>query len=288
MQAYPANTPLRVLSYAKINLFLRVIRRRPDGYHNLLSLMCAVELADEMTLNFRCQGIAVSCNHAEVPVDQRNTAWRAARFFFEKLGLEPRLHIQINKNIPVAAGLGGGSSNAATVLTALNRAYGTPLSHGQIMAAGRAIGADVPFFITGGPAWAAGIGDRLRPVRGLPAWNVVLVNPGFAVSTADTYKNLNLRLTKCQQKLKYYPLVLRGSAPAGFLCNDLESVTLARYTELADIKNYLLELGAVGALMSGSGPTVFGLFDSRQQASEIRMSLAQNKRWQVFLTQLRT
>ncbi len=279
---------LHIPSFAKINLFLRVIRRRPDGYHNLLSLMCCVELADYLELDFATTRLHISTTHPEVPANQHNTVWRAARLFFDITRRPAALRIHIHKNIPVAAGLGGGSSNAAAILTTLNQRYGHPLAHRELMALGRQIGADVPFFIGGHPAWAAGIGERLREVCNLPVWNVLLVNPGFAVSTAATYKNLNLRLTKCKQKLKYHPLRLPPTSLPALLCNDLETVTIPRYTAIAEIKSALIQHGAAGALMSGSGPTVFGLFETDQTARRAFAALVQNKSWQVFLTRLRT
>ena len=287
---------MQILSPAKINLFLHITGRRADGYHNLLSLMCGISLYDDITLTPGSHpGIAMRCDHRAVPEDHTNLAYRAAALFFSKLGRRPALplsdsaegvRITIEKNIPVAAGLGGGSSNAATVLATLNQLFGHPFSSAFLVNMGLSLGADVPFFLLGRPAIAAGIGERLTPYVKLKDYTILLVCPELSVSTAWVYKNLNLRLTKCEKKLKNF-LFGRPVFKAGqHLCNDLESVTAGRYPEILQIKEKLMELNARGALMSGSGPAVFGIFREPDRAEAAYDVLARKGKWRVFITKI--
>jgi 4-diphosphocytidyl-2-C-methyl-D-erythritol kinase len=270
---------------AKINLFLRVVGKRPDGYHDLYSLMCPVALYDTLSLDFGGSGISVTCDHPGVPQDGSNLAIRSVRLFLDAVfaGSSPSgfgLRIHIEKKIPVGAGLGGGSSNAAAVLTALNHYFGQPLSTPALMALGARIGADVPFFIFGRPALASGIGDRLDPFLHLAPWTVLLVYPNEAVSTAWVYKNLNLRLTKDEKKLSKFHFDGRFFNVDTHLVNDLEAVTERALPVINEIKRLLLEHGAAGAMMSGSGSTVFGLFADTERAISARTALCNNQRYQ--------
>ncbi|MEN8243777.1 MAG: 4-(cytidine 5'-diphospho)-2-C-methyl-D-erythritol kinase [Thermodesulfobacteriota bacterium] len=285
---------MNVKSPAKINLFLHITGRRPDGYHNLLSLMCGVSLYDDILLAPSSRpGISIRCDHAAVPEDKTNLAYRAAELFFNHLGRQPvfpgagdaeGLAIAIKKNIPVAAGLGGGSSNAASVLTALNRIFDHPFSNASLDRMGLSLGADVPFFLFGRPAIAKGIGEQLASYEKLKDYTILLVCPEFSVSTAWVYKNLNLRLTKCEKKLKKFlfgrPLYEVGQ----HLCNDLESVTTGRHPEILQIKQKLMEMNAKGALMSGSGPSVFGIYEEPARAESAYDALVGEGNWQIFIT----
>jgi len=281
-------------SPAKINLFLHITGRRPDGYHNLLSLMCGVSLYDDILLAPAAgPGIVVSCDHKAVPEDNTNLAYRAADLFFRKLGRRPAfpragategLGITIKKKIPVAAGLGGGSSNAATVLATLNHIFDHPLSNAALEKMGLSLGADIPFFLFGRPAIAQGIGELLTPYEKLKDYTVILVCPEFPVSTAWVYKNLNLRLTKCEKKLKKFLFGRPFFEVGQHLCNDLESVTTGQYPEILQIKQRLMALNAQGALMSGSGPAVFGLFREPGRAESAYDVLANEGKWRVFIT----
>ena len=197
--------PLCVKAPAKINLFLRVTGKRPDGYHDLYSLMCPLALYDTLILTLGGRGIGIVCDHPGVPEDASNLAARSARLFLETAfaGNAPPvsgLTIHIEKNIPVGAGLGGGSSDAAAVLTALNDYFGQPLSTPALTALGARIGADVPFFILGAPALAKGIGDRLDPFPHLTPWTALLVYPNEAVSTAWVYKKSEFKIDKGRKK----------------------------------------------------------------------------------------
>ena len=223
------SVPIELRSPAKINLFLKVTGKRPDGYHDLLSLMCCISLYDRIVLRTGAASISVACSFPDVPEDSTNIAAQAARLFYARYNPTGRVAIEIEKRIPVGAGLGGGSSNAATVLNGLNRHYGQPFSSAELIRMGASVGADVPFFLFGKPALAAGIGERLTAYPGLDRWKVVVIYPGFSISTAEVYKKLNLGLTKCENKLKDSFLKQYGFLPAQHLCNDLETAVIPRY-----------------------------------------------------------
>lgn len=281
---------MKLLSPAKINLFLHVTGRRSDGYHDLLSLMCPVSLHDIIEFDFHADTLSIRCDHPEVPLNESNLAYRAARLFFEQreavMGIPADgVMLSIIKRIPIAAGLGGGSSNAATVLIGLNRFFGHPFSLETLKEMGLSIGADVPFFIYGKPAIATGIGEVLSPVQSLPQFYVILVNPGVAVSTGAVYKNLNLGLTNTQKINKEAFFKVRNLDLVRYLWNDLEKVTASKFPEILDIKEALLSNGAEGALMSGSGPTVFGLFYEVNKARQAFDKLICRNEWRVFFAE---
>jgi 4-diphosphocytidyl-2-C-methyl-D-erythritol kinase len=247
-------------SPAKINLCLSVLGRRPDGYHDVEMLMQMVGLFDEVTVSLGGRGISVRCDSRAVPSGEGNIAWKAATEMLRISGKEAGLAIEIKKNIPIAAGLGGGSGNAAAVLAATNRLLGMDLDRDRLAEIGARIGMDVPFFFYGPTAIARGRGESLTELPPLTQFPVLLVNPGFETSTAWVYNNVNLRLTKKAGCNKISSLNLRNIAIG--LHNDLESVTAAAHPVINRIKAALLDRGAVGALMSGSGPTVFGIFET--------------------------
>jgi 4-diphosphocytidyl-2-C-methyl-D-erythritol kinase len=279
---------MKIFSPAKINLFLQILGKRSDGYHDLITLMCCIGLYDTVSLTFGVKDIAVSCHHPVVPEDDTNLAFGAAHLFFTTLNKNEGVKIFIQKQIPVAAGLGGGSSNAAAVLLGLNRYYGYPFSTEELMSMGLSIGADVPFFIFQRPAIASGIGEKLEAYQNLKNLKILLVFPGFSVSTADVYKKLNLGLTKCKKKLKGFLLNKQRFDPRYHLCNDLEAVTASEYPVIKTIKEALLCHGALGALMTGSGPTIFGLFSDSNAASEASHALFRTHKWKMHLADMIT
>ncbi len=284
----PGKEKIQAQSPAKINLFLNVTGKRPDGYHNLNTLMCCITLYDTIDLDFHENKIRVTCDHPLVPEDESNLVFKAAELFFENSGKQGGVGINIKKAIPVGAGLGGGSSNAASVLLNLNHHYGSPFNAEELGKLGLAIGADVPFFIFGKPAIATGIGEKLRAYKFLKPFYVLLINPGFSVSTAEVYKNLNLGLTKCEKKFKRIPFNGVSIDILDFLCNDLESVTADMYPDINKLKLLLIDHGAEGALMSGSGPTVFGLFSDAEKIKKAYRELTEFNEKQKFLTRLIT
>jgi len=277
---------MEILSPAKINLFLIVTERRADGYHNLVSLMCGIKLYDTISLDVGYHGTTISCAHPDVPEDESNLAYKAVNVFQKALGRYAGVKIIIEKQIPVAAGLGGGSSNAAAVLSGLNRYHGYPFSKDDLMAMGLSVGADVPFFLYNKPAIASGVGEKLTHCHGLQNLKVLLVFPGFGVSTAHVYKSLNLGLTKCKKKLKQVLLNHLNFDPRYHLCNDLETVVASRYPFISAAKETLLDLGATGALMSGSGPTVFGLFSDLERAKAASLTLSKHSKWRFYLADM--
>lgn len=253
-----------ILAPAKINLFLQIRGKRPDGYHDLCTVMCALNgLADRIVIQpGQTGGIRLHCSPPQLPSDRRNLAWRAAERFFQAVGRPPDATIHLTKHIPVSAGLGGGSSDAAAVLLGLNRLWGRPLTAGALHRLATGLGADVPFFLCARPSVATGIGDRLRPCDGLRPWPVVLLNPGYAVSTAEVFRNVTLGLTNQRNHLNEMLFENHGFDIARHLHNDLEAVTCARHPDLRRLLAALRRQGAQGMLMSGSGPTVFGIFDT--------------------------
>ncbi|MEZ4600353.1 MAG: 4-(cytidine 5'-diphospho)-2-C-methyl-D-erythritol kinase [Syntrophotaleaceae bacterium] len=272
------------LAPAKINLCLHVLGKRGDGYHDLAMVMQRITLYDHLTISVvETPGVRVSCAGLELPPGQDNIAAKAARRLLELSGRTEGVDIDIRKEIPVAAGLGGGSSDAATVLMGLNEMLKLGLSKQRLMREGVVLGADVPFFILEKEAWATGIGDVLEPLEGLPSVWYVLVNPGLAVSTAWVYGNL--RLTSPRDDLKIPRFSRTVEDLVCLLHNDLEQVTVARFPVIADIKRRLVTAGASGALMSGSGSTVFGVFAYRATAEAAAEEFRAESGWRVFIAQ---
>jgi 4-diphosphocytidyl-2-C-methyl-D-erythritol kinase len=268
-----------VLAPAKVNLILDVVGKRPDGYHDVAMLMVRLSLHDRVRVALTPgRDIVVSCPGLELAVGEQNIAARAARLLLDHTGVEIGVNIGIDKQIPAAAGLGGGSSDAAAVLLALNDLLATGLSRSELRSLGVRLGADVPFFLCGEmAAWATGIGEILEPWHGLPPCHLVLVNPRFAVPTAWVYQNLGLTHYRHMSKLPRFPE--RMEDLAGLLRNDLETVTAVRHPEIGEIKERLVKAGALGALMSGSGPTVFGVFAGPAEAEAAAGRLAQDSGW---------
>ena len=253
-----------IKSPAKVNLFLRVTGRRDDGFHDIYSLFQPISLYDELTVETSGgDSITVECRAPGVPSgasSSDNLAYRAADLFLREAGLKKAVTIEIKKEIPVGAGLGGGSGNAAAVLMALNELTGADFGEESLREMGARLGSDVPFFIMKSPAIARGRGEILVPAT-LPAYEYVLINPGFSVETARIYGNLDL--TKCGgDNILSYSVDSPPSSEevSGLLVNDLEAVTTGLYPEITGLKDLLSDKGATGALMSGSGPTVFGIF----------------------------
>jgi len=260
---------------AKINLYLRVVGRRADGYHLLETLMQKVALYDRLEIERIVGPSVVECPDSDLPVDEKNLALRAALLFFssfrDRLPQEAGVRIVLRKEIPVAAGLGGGSSDAAAVLRGLDRLFESHCSKEELADLGLQLGADVPFFVYDWPvAWATGIGERLVPACGVRGGSVLLVNPGFPVATRWVFENLPLTFERKKISLSSSRVDVAASLGVddflkpGFehrdVHNDLEAVTERAHPEIALIKSQLASAGADSVLMSGSGPTVFALF----------------------------
>jgi len=268
---------------AKINLCLSVLGRRPDGYHDVEMLMQMVGLYDEVTVAVHDgTGVRISCDSDAIPSGEDNIAWKAGHALLMRAGRGAGLSISVRKAIPVAAGLGGGSSDAAAVLVAANEVLGIGLNREQLAEIGARLGMDVPFFLYGPTALAQGRGEQVKELPPLPKLQILLVNPGFETSTAWVYKNLNLRLTKKVDCNKILRLTV-GNMAAG-LHNDLETVTAAAHPEIHAIRQALLEQGAAGVLMSGSGPTVFGIFETGTGCRNAAENLS-HRGWKLFPTE---
>jgi 4-diphosphocytidyl-2-C-methyl-D-erythritol kinase len=263
---------IKKLSPAKLNLYLKVLGKRPDGYHNIQTLMQRISLCDEMFFAPTEYGIIIHCPDSSLPEDENNIVFRAARTFLSDVSAQTGIQITIKKNIPLAAGLGGGSSNAATTLMALNELFNFPYETDHLMKMASTLGADVPFFIFEKTAWGTGIGDQLTAVDDVPPLCFVIINPSFEISTKMVYDNFNFRLTKEPIEYTSFDLSSVENVARG-LYNDLETVSINLYPVLQQLKDLLLTEGASGALMSGSGPTVFGIFTKEEKALSAEKSL---------------
>ncbi len=260
---------VRAAAYAKINLTLDILGRRPDGYHELASVMQSIDLHDDIQLDMGAQGISLVVRGDEaVPQDSRNIAWQAARAFFSEIARQPNVRITLIKRIPSSAGLGGGSADAAAVLVALNHYYEHPLSVRQLRVVGAQLGADVPFCIEGGTWLAEGIGERLTSLPAMPRYRLLLAKPDAAVSTQEVYRAL---VPDCfgNHFTGIFLHELRQNHPdlaLDHLGNALESVTLDKIPQCQWWKDAWRQHGAAAQLMSGSGPTVFGIFTDEERA----------------------
>jgi 4-diphosphocytidyl-2-C-methyl-D-erythritol kinase len=264
---------------AKINLCLSVLGKRPDGYHEVEMVMQAVGLYDEITVRLIESGITVNCDNSTIPAGEGNIAYRAAREMQDLSGKQSGIAVDIKKNIPVAAGLGGGSSDAAAVLVACNRLLGAGLGRDRLAEIGTRLGMDVPFFLYGPTALAKGRGELLTSVPSPPKFWVLLVNPGFETSTAWVYKNLNFGLTKKGDCTNIAGL--KVSQIARSLHNDLETVTAAAHPVIGEMERSLLDSGALGVCMSGSGPTVFGIYPT-EAACRTAAQAIHTKGWRLY------
>lgn len=268
---------------AKLNLILKVVGRRADGYHELVSLMVPVSLVDRLTFSLGSPGIHLTCHGSPLPENDDNLVFRAADAFFSRVGETPSVSITLLKNIPVAAGLGGGSSDAAATLKALNTLHDHPLGPKDLAETALGLGADVPFFLQNLPSIARGVGERLETVSRWPEYWYVIVTPPVSVSTAWVYNTLKLELTTPENGYIVNPLREDSSAIGGLLENDLERVTAARYPVVKSLKRVLMAAGAEGALMSGSGPSVFGVFLSEEAAGRAKRYVSSRVEGKVFL-----
>lgn len=276
---------LTLPSFAKLNWTLEILGKRADGYHELRTLLQTVSVADELIFELRAQGIEVACDHPEVPCDETNLVHRAARLLSDLAAVSNGVHVTINKRIPTAAGLGGGSSNAAVTLMALQKLWQIKLAPRDLFTLGAKLGADVPFFFIGGTCLGVGRGDEVYPLADIKVEHLLLVNAGVLVPTKEVYANLPSELTKVGAVSKmptsfeaaYAALTTPDELPR--LQNDLETTVLARHPLLGKIKQRLKGAGARGVLMSGSGSTIFAIFDSETMRSVAERELSQTGWW---------
>ena len=269
---------------AKLNIRLKITGRRPDGYHELVSIMVPVSLFDLLALKItRSQRITIISEGHSVPNNEKNLAYRAAQSFFSQTGINSGLSIKLIKNIPVAAGLGGGSSNAAYTLKTLNEMWSNPLTPRDLEDLALNLGADVPFFLQSRPCLATGIGEILEPIRNWPRFWYVIITPPVFISTSWAYGNLKFQLTNDENNSIINVLRKQPLDVVKILENDLETVTASHFPIIDTIKKSLVDAGANGALMSGSGPSVFGIFSSKDQALSAKRALSPKNLGEVFM-----
>jgi len=276
---------LHLESPAKVNLRLEILKRREDGYHELRTILQKISLHD--TLHFflkKEKGVSITTDHPKLPVGKDNLVFRAAQSVLKVSGYKGGIHIEIEKRIPLGAGLGGGSSNAATTLKAMNQLLKMDLSKRELMEMGLEIGADVPFFFLEGAAIGLGIGERLKKIK-LPILYFVLIYPNYEVSTRWAYQNFVLTNQRIHFNLHKFLKTPEGISH--ILFNHLEEVVSRKYPQIDVMKKILLSAGALGSLMTGSGPTVFGIFPEEKSATEAYervKKLVGRKGWVVFNT----
>ena len=282
---------MKLRAMAKINLGLDVVRRREDGYHEVRMIMRTIRMYDTLELTATEEpGIKVKTNLKYLPVNEDNLVYKAAKLLMDEFHVTRGVKIRLEKHIPVAAGMAGGSSDAAAVMVGVNRLFRLGLSRKELMERGVKIGADVPYCILRGTALAEGIGEKLTPLTPAPDCHVLIAKPPISVSTKFVYENLHL------DQLEAHPDIdgIRRAIEEGDLCgmvsrmgNVLETVTIPAYPQIGQISELMKENGALGAMMSGSGPTVFGIYDDERKAMAARDVLKKSDLAQaVYLTKL--
>jgi 4-diphosphocytidyl-2-C-methyl-D-erythritol kinase len=281
------DTALALPSFAKINLHLRVLGRRPDGYHEIRTVFQTITLSDRLTLRaLDDPRLELECDAPDVPNDDSNLVVRAAKLLRERFNVARGASIKLEKSIPAGGGLGGGSSNAAVTLAALAHLWEIETTRDELSELGATLGADVPFFFTGGTARGTGRGAEIAPLADAPTMNLIVVAPCVKISTAEAYKSLNApALTK--EIAPANLLVSRTGAdfsdslPAP-LANDFEPSVYRLYPEVGRARDALVAVGAKGALLSGSGSSVFGVFESSDEVERARARIEVEAGWRVF------
>lgn len=284
-----SNYDISLKALAKINLGLDVVRRREDGYHEVRMIMQTIHLYDRLDIKrTKESGIQIQTNLSFLPVNENNLIYKAAKLLMDEFSITDGVSVKLDKRIPVAAGMAGGSTDAAAMLFGMNRLFSLGLTKRQLMERGVQIGADVPYCIMRGTALAEGIGEELSPLPPMVKCPVLIAKPSISVSTKFVYQNLKLddatihpdidRLIDDIKAKKLYDI-------AAHMGNVLETVTIPNYPVIDEIKKHMLSHGAVGAMMSGSGPTVFGLFDDEVTAKKAYKAMrSSHLARQVYLT----
>ena len=277
---------MKIKAYGKVNISLDVVGKREDGYHLLSMIMQNIDLYDEIEVEKQECGIILECNKSYVPVDNRNLAYKAAEIFKERYDIVDGVKINIEKNIPVSAGLAGGSTDAAAVLKVMNKLFNVNATEEELMELGLKLGADIPYCIHGGTALCEGIGEIITPIKPFRDKIVVLVKPAFGVSTKEVYKNFNLEKVKQNPKTAEIINAIENddlNFVASNMKNLLENVTLRKHKILIKIKEEMNACGAINSMMSGSGPTVFAFFDDMLKAQRCFEKM-KKKYSDVFIT----
>jgi len=265
---------IEIDSYSKINLTLNILAKRQDGYHDIETIMQSINLADRIFIKEEKEGIKIKCSHPLVPVDSQSLTYRSAEKILHRYRITRGVKIEIDKKIPLAGGMAGGSANSASILVGINKLFALNLSNKDLREIGEELGMDVPFCIQNGTALAYHKGEKVTPLSPInpPLW-IIIINPGFEIPTKWAYNNLNLEwLKKEKNNTKGMLNALKEGELTGItknLFNSFEGLIIKKYPEIGKIKDRLIEEGALGALMSGSGPTVFGIAQNKEQALKI-------------------
>lgn len=280
---------MRLQAFAKINLGLDVLGKREDGYHEVRMIMQTIRMYDQLDMRKSVEpGIHLTTNKKYIPVDENNLVWRAAKLMMDTCGIIEGVSIHLHKMIPVAAGMAGGSSDAAATLVGMNRLFHCGLSKEKLMELGVQIGADVPYCVLRGTALAEGIGEKLTVLPPMPDCWILIGKPGISVSTKYVYTTLDLNTDTVHPDIDGMKKALEDGNLYGIterMGNVLQDVTIPAYPEVERIKEQMKALGAVNAMMSGSGPTVFGIFDNEEKAQKACQKLRESGSCQqVFLT----
>ena len=280
---------MRLQAFAKINLGLDVLGKREDGYHEVRMIMQTIRMYDQLDMRKSVEpGIHLTTNKKYIPVDENNLVWRAAKLMMDTCGIMEGVSIHLHKVIPVAAGMAGGSSDAAATLVGMNRLFHCGLSKEKLMELGVQIGADVPYCVLRGTALAEGIGEKLTVLPPMPDCWILIGKPGISVSTKYVYTTLDLNTDTVHPDIDGMKKALEDGNLYGIteqMGNVLQDVTIPAYPEVERIKEQMKALGAVNAMMSGSGPTVFGIFDNEEKAQKACQKLRESGSCQqVFLT----
>lgn len=284
-----SNNDISLKALAKINLGLDVVRRREDGYHEVRMIMQTIQLYDRLDIK-RTQepGIQIQTNLSFLPVSENNLIYKAAKLLMDEFSITDGVSVKLDKRIPVAAGMAGGSTDAAAMLIGVNRLFSLGLTKKQLMERGVQIGADVPYCIMRGTALAEGIGEALSPLPPMIKCPVLIAKPSISVSTKFVYQNLKLDDTTIHPDIDRLIDDIKAKSLhdiAAHMGNVLETVTIPNYPVIDEIKKHMLSNGAVGAMMSGSGPTVFGLFDDEDTAKKAYKAMrSSHLARQVYLT----
>lgn len=280
---------LTLYAPAKINLYLNVINKRRDGYHNIETIFQKISLYDRIKISIIKKGITIYCRHPGVPLKRANLCYKAAQLMMKEFGLDNGIGIHIVKKIPPAAGLGGGSSDAASVIMAINRLFKLNMTTKDLMMIAREIGADVPFFVSGhNCAIGTGIGERLKEIRHSLLLYILLIIPKIKIYTKTIYRKVSLPLTKPNRSVNMLAHHLshnrRYSNITGLLYNRLEDVVLSAYPIVKEAKEVLSSYNPEGMLLSGSGPACFAIYKSRKEAMKAKEKIRRDGRWQLFLS----
>ncbi len=272
---------LKIKAYGKINIGLDVVGKRPNGYHDVRMIMQTVDIYDLITISQILQPeIRIDTNLYYVPSNENNLAYKAAKILFDEFDIKSGIKIFIKKQIPVSAGMAGGSSDAAAVLYGINKLYSLGLSTSQLMERAVTLGADIPYCLVGGTALAEGIGEKITRLNPFPKCYILIAKPGFGVSTKHVYQNLKWNEVENHPNIKE---IINGidnndiKHISKYMDNVLESVTIKEHPFLEQIKKRMIEKGALNSIMSGSGPTVFGIFDSRKSVTDAYITLKREK-----------